>query len=147
VTLAASPQSRDDRPPSIALLVRVQLALFLTVAFGCGTLLGSLVALRPGRAAGSPIPFLGTLLFGALALVGAGFIAGRVWPSLTGRKAIRLAALGATGPATGALCLFSSSTLRQDEILAFPVLVVACLGAIVMASYAVWPRQAKRAKL
>jgi hypothetical protein len=125
--------SRVSRVP---LIVRGQVGLFLTVAFLPGALIGGAFAESVLGARFSEAQTVAAFAFGLAAQFVAARVADRVWPSLAGQGWLRVGGAGPVGPGLAALLLALSAALRQDEIVAFPVLVFASAFAITWATYA-----------
>jgi hypothetical protein len=62
-------------------------------------------------------------------------VAHRIWPGLAGLGAFRIAVAGPFGLGMAALVLASSSTLREDDIIATPILLTVSATTVMLASY------------
>jgi len=119
----------------VPLVVRIQLGLFLTIAFFPGglatVLLAELVSSVIAPWLHVVIVFTGSIA----AQLGAAGLAHRIWPGLVGQGVVPMAIAGLVGPVLAALVLASSSVLQEDDILATPILLVVSTLAIVLATY------------
>ena len=119
----------------VPLVVRIQLGLFLTIAFFPGGLATVLLAELVSNVIAPWLHVVIVFTGGIAAQLGAAGLAHRIWPGLVGQGVVRMAIAGLVGPVLAALVLASSSVLQEDDILATPILVVVSTLAIVLATY------------
>jgi TM2 domain-containing membrane protein YozV len=119
----------------VPLVVRIQLGLFLTIAFFPGGLATVLLAELVSNVIAPWLHVVIVFTGGIAAQLGAAGLAHRIWPGLVGQGVVRMAIAGLVGPVLAALVLASSSVLQEDDILATPILLVVSTLAIVLATY------------
>ena len=122
-------------PYRVPLIVRIQVALFLTLAFFPGGLASALLAELVSSAMTPWVHVVVVLTGGFATQLAAARVANRIWPSLVGQDVVRVAVAGLVGPVLAALVLASSIALQEDDILATPILLVVSGLAIVFATY------------
>jgi len=119
----------------VPLVVRIQLGLFLTIAFFPGGLATVLLAELVSNVIAPWLHVVIVFTGGIAAQLGAAGLAHRIWPGLVGQGVVPMAIAGLVGPVLAALVLASSSVLQEDDILATPILLVVSTLAIVLATY------------
>jgi hypothetical protein len=119
----------------VPLVVRIQLGLFLTIAFFPGGLATALLAELISSVIAPWLHVVIVFTGGIAAQLGAAGLAHRIWPGLVVQGIVRMAIAGLVGPVLAALVLASSSVLQEDDILATPILLAVSTLAIVLATY------------
>ncbi len=119
----------------VGLNVRIQLGLYLTLAFLPGGLAGIAMAGLAFKPLTVWMHLIALFAGGAVVQLAAARLAPRIWPSLSGYGAVRIAGGGPIGLALAALALASSSPLRTDDILATPILLAISSLGITLATY------------